>query len=113
VPATTPSVQGDVQRQGRAVARTNDAAMAKKGQRKRAWVGDAEIGERVARSMSEGSKRVEREPWAGVVLFQVAVEVAVAAVVHWLAERQEPAMRAWIEQVRLDTFNAPRGARPA
>jgi hypothetical protein len=81
--------------------------MAKKGQRKRGWVGDAKIGERVGWAMGQGSKRVESEPWAAVVLFQVGVEVGVAAVVHWLTERQEPALAAWIEQARLDTFKRP------
>ena len=81
--------------------------MTKKGQRKRGWVGDAKIGERVGWAMGQGSKRVESEPWAAVVLFQVGVEVGVAAVVHWLTERQEPALAAWIEQARLDTFKRP------
>jgi hypothetical protein len=75
--------------------------------RKREWVGDAEIGERVGWAMGGAKARVEREPWAAVVLFQVAVEVGVAAVVQWLTERQQPALRAWIEQLRLDTFKRP------
>ena len=96
-----------MQRQGRAAAGTNLAAMARKGQRKREWVGDAKIGERVGWAMTQGARRVESEPWAAVVLFQVGVEVGVAGIVHWLTERQEPALRAWIEQARLDTFKRP------
>ena len=74
---------------------------------KRGWVGDAEVGERVGWAMREAAARVDREPWASVVLAQVGVEVGVAAVVHWLTERQEAPLRAWIEQVRLDTFKRP------
>jgi hypothetical protein len=74
---------------------------------KRAWVTGAEIGERVGWAMREATERIEREPWAAVVLHHVAVEVGLAAVVHWLTNRQEPALRAWIEQMRLDTFKRP------
>jgi len=74
---------------------------------KRGWVGEAKIPERVGWAMREGSARLEREPWAAVVLVQMATEVGVAAVVHWLTERQEPGLRAWIEQARLDTFKRP------
>ena len=87
--------------------RPNVAAMARKAQPRRKWVGDAEIGERVGWAMVHGSRRVESTPWAAVVLFQVGVEVGLAGIVQWLTERQEPAMRAWIEQLRLDTFTRP------
>jgi hypothetical protein len=99
-------MQGNLHGQG-GTPRARPRGDGQEGQRPRGWVGDAKIGERVGWAMGEGAKRVEGEPWAAVVLFQVAVEVGVAGIVHWLTEQQEPGMAAWIEQVRLDTFKRP------
>ena len=72
---------------------------------KRAWVGEDWVGERVDWAFAEARACVEKQPWATVVLAQVAVEVLLAGVVHGLTRLQEPAMRRWIEGLRVETLS--------
>jgi hypothetical protein len=73
--------------------------------RKREWADDPETTKRIDWAITESQDRVESEPWAAVVLAQVAVEVALSYVVHVLTERQAPPLRAWIEGLRVDTLS--------
>jgi hypothetical protein len=82
----------------------------RKGRGRRAWVGDASVGDgsvggRMDWAFKEARDCVESQPWAAVVLVRVAVEVGVAGVVDVLTEMQEPAMQRWIEGLRVDTLS--------
>ena len=73
--------------------------------RDRSWtIDDPETTERSDWALSEARKRVKTEPWAAVVLAQVAVEVELAWVVHVLTQFQEPALRRWIEHLKIETL---------
>jgi hypothetical protein len=73
--------------------------------RKREWAEDPETTARIQWAIAESRRRLADEPWAAVVLAQVALEVALSWVVHVLTERQEPAMREWIEGLRVTALS--------
>ena len=75
---------------------------------KRAWVGGDWAGDRADWAFTEALACLEKQPWAAVVLAQVAVEVLLAGVVHALTGLQEPAMRRWIEGLPVDTLSHDR-----
>ena len=75
---------------------------------KREWVDDPETAERIGWAMAEARRRVDTEPWASVVLAQVAIEVGLSFVVHVMTIRQrEPALRRWIEGLSVTTLSRP------
>jgi hypothetical protein len=74
---------------------------------KREWTEDEDTAKRIVWAMNSAREHAYNEPWAAVVLAQVAVEIGLSFVVHALTKRQEPAMRGWIEGLPVDTLKRP------
>ena len=103
---STGSPQASLHGRGSGVAAPNVVGMAFEGAKrgKRAWIGEDWVADRVDWAFAEARACVQKQPWATVVLAQVAVEVLLSGVVHALTRLQEPAMRRWIEGLRVETL---------
>jgi hypothetical protein len=68
--------------------------------RKREWTTDPETTKRINWAIREAADHMEAEPWAPVVLSQVAIEVGLSYIVHVLTQRQEEALWEWMDRCR-------------